>query len=77
MYFYLQLGIRCGFLPAICRFPHLCIYKVVEMYVWFFPSTTLVFHTVRISLKAYNFRSSDWKKSIIILTFPRLHSSAD
>ena len=27
---YLDLGIRCGFPPAVCRFPHLCIYKIVE-----------------------------------------------
>ena len=39
------------------------------------PNTRLVFHTVRISFKAYNFRFSDWKKSIIILGFRRLRSS--
>ena len=37
-YIYLDLGIRCGFLPAVLRrFPHLHIHCIVQNYVWFFP----------------------------------------
>ena len=34
---YLELGIRCGFPPAVRRFPHLHIHCIVESCVWFSP----------------------------------------
>ena len=73
---YLELGIRFGFLLVVRRFPHLHIHWIVESYVWFSPVLDWFSIQLEVVFKAYNFRFSDREKSIIILEFCSLHSSA-